>query len=491
MLYNSFAFLVFFAAVLVIFYTTAMPLRGRFPAWTLLAASLFFYGYYSMTFLALLLCSAGVSYAVCRKIRSLRDSPAHKKRWLWLGIGLNVLSLGYFKYYIFIATNLALAGLPLPIYKIALPLGISFYTFQQIAYIVDTYKSDVCEEDFWEYLLFITYFPRLISGPIVRREEVMPYLRSPERQTALYIKVGLTLFVLGMGKKLLIADSFAVWADAIFNAADAGTSLTTFEAWAGALAYTIQIYFDFSGYSDMAIGVSTMLGVPLPVNFASPYKSLNIVDFWRRWHITLSKWLRDYIYIPLGGNRCAPWRRYGNAFVTMLVGGIWHGANWTFILWGAMHGILQMIYQLWAAHPANKDRIPRHVAILITFFCIVMTWIPFRSATWAGAMQVFAACFSFTGGVGTLLADPFAVVFWTVAGFLVVRFAPNTNEMLSGTVIFTPSRSYPATTPAAPQGGWAFMHWRDSRAWAAVTGGIFALCVMKFFSNATYIYFQF
>ena len=491
MLYNSFTFLLFFAVALAAFYLVAMPRGGKAPALLLLAASLFFYGYYSVEFLGLLLLSIAVSYVICRCMLLLPDNQQKRKRLLWLGVGLNILSLGYFKYYIFVASNLALMGVPVPLYKIALPLGISFYTFQQIAYIVDTYKSNVCEESFWEYVLFITYFPRLISGPIVRREEVMPYLRSPESQTSLYIKVGLTLFVLGMGKKLLIADSFSVWADVIFNAADAGKPLTTFEAWAGALAYTIQIYFDFSGYSDMAIGVSTMFGVPLPVNFASPYKSLNIVDFWRRWHITLSKWLRDYIYIPLGGNRCPVLRRYFNAFITMVIGGIWHGANWTFILWGAMHGFLQMIYQVWAANPNNKDRIPRPLAIGITFICIVMTWIPFRSATWDGAMSIFAACFNFTSGAGTHLTDPFAVVFWIAVGWLIVRFAPNTNEILADTVIFTPSKSYPATSPTPPQGRWAFMHWRDSVAWAAVVGGIFALCVMRFFSNATYIYFQF
>ena len=491
MLYNSFTFLAFFLVVLLVFYRYAMPRRANHPALVLLFASLFFYGYYSVTFLGLLLLSIGVSYAICQRMLHYPDSPGKRKALLWLGVVLNVLALGYFKYYIFIATNLALMGVPVPLYKVALPLGISFYTFQQIAYIVDTYKSNICEESLLEYILFITYFPRLISGPIVRREEVMPYLRKPENNTALYIKIGLTLFILGMGKKLIIADSFAVWADAIFNAADAGKPLTTFEAWAGALAYTIQIYFDFSGYSDMAIGVSTMLGVPLPVNFASPYKSLNIVDFWRRWHITLSKWLRDYIYIPLGGNRCSPFRRYFNAFITMVIGGIWHGANWTFILWGAMHGTLQMIYQLWAANPANKNRINPNVAILITFFAIVMTWIPFRANTWNGAMSVFAACFNFNFAPSTHLTEPFMVVFWIAVGWLLVRFAPNTNEILANTVIFTPSKSYPATSPTPPTGEWSFMHWRDNMLWAAIMGGIFALCVMRFFSNATYIYFQF
>lgn len=491
MLYNSFTFLCFFAVVLLVYYCIAMPRGGKNPAWVLLAASLYFYGQYSLPFLGLLLASIAVSFVICKQMLAHADNTSCKKILLWTGVGLNILSLGYFKYYLFIAGNLQLIGINAPIYAIALPLGISFYTFQQIAYIVDTYKTNECNESFVDYLLFITYFPRLISGPIVRRQEVMPYFAAPQKDTATYIKVGLTLFILGMGKKLLIADSFAVWADLIFNAADAGKSLTTFEAWAGALAYTIQIYFDFSGYSDMAVGVSTMLGVPLPVNFASPYKSTSITDFWRRWHITLSKWLRDYVYISLGGNRCSPARRYVNALLTMLVGGIWHGASWNFILWGAMHGCLQAIHNMWHAKPERKELIPHSVAIGITFFCIVMTWIPFRATTWAGAMNVFAACFSWSGTLGTRLSDPFSVVFWLAVGLLIVRFAPNTNEMLANTVIFTPSKGYPATTPAVPAGNWAFMYWRDNRLWAMVIGSIFALCVMRFFSNATYIYFQF
>lgn len=491
MLYNSFTFLTFFSIVLLVYYLFALPRGGKAPARVLLAASLYFYGQYSLPFLGLLLCSIALSYYVCRAMLRQAAHPRRKKALLWTGVGLNILSLGYFKYYLFIAGNLQLLGIPAPMYSIALPLGISFYTFQQIAYIVDTYKSNECNESFEDYILFITYFPRLISGPIVRRQEVMPYFAAPQKDTATYIKVGLTLFILGMGKKLLIADSFALWADVIFNAADAGKNLTTFEAWAGALAYTIQIYFDFSGYSDMAVGVSTMLGVPLPVNFASPYKSTSITDFWRRWHITLSKWLRDYVYIPLGGNRCSSARRYLNALLTMLVGGIWHGASWNFILWGAMHGTLQAVHNMWHADPARKNRIPHGVAVAITFFCIVMTWIPFRAHSWAGAMQVFSACFSWTEGVGSRLSDPFSVVLWLLVGLLVVRFAPNTNEMLADTVIFTPSKGYPATQPTPPAGDWAFMRWRDNRAWAAVMGGIFALCVMRFFSNATYIYFQF
>lgn len=491
MLYNSFTFLLFFTLVLLVYYLYALPKGGKAPAWVLLAASLYFYGQYSLPFLGLLMGSIVVSFAVCKQMLAQAAHPGRKKALLWIGVGLNILSLGYFKYYLFIAGNLQLIGIDAPVYAIALPLGISFYTFQQIAYIVDTYKSNECNESLLEYLLFITYFPRLISGPIVRRQEVMPYFAAPERDRATYIKVGLTLFILGMGKKLLIADSFAVWADLIFNAADAGKSLTSFEAWAGALAYTIQIYFDFSGYSDMAVGVSTMLGVPLPVNFASPYKSTSITDFWRRWHITLSKWLRDYVYIPLGGNRCSSTRRYLNALLTMLVGGIWHGASWNFILWGAMHGCLQAVHNMWHAKAERKSIIPHSVAVIITFFCIVMTWIPFRANTWDGAMRVFQACFSLSADVGSRLTDPFNVIFWLAVGLLIVRFAPNTNEILANTVIFTPSKGYPATQPDPPAGNWAFLRWRDNHLWAIIIGSIFALCVMRFFSNATYIYFQF
>ena len=488
MLYNSFTFMIFFLLVLLAYHLFAMPRGGKAPAVVLLAASIYFYAQYNILFFGLLLLSVVVSWLVCKKIVA---EPAHKKKWLWAGIVLNVLSLGYFKYYIFIAHNLNALGFAVPIFAIALPLGISFYTFQQLAYILDTYKSGASKESFFDYLLYITYFPRLISGPIVRREEIMHHFSGPENNTAICLKAGLTLFVIGMAKKLLIADGFAVYADAVFNAADQGKLLTTFEAWAGSLAYTIQIYFDFSGYSDMAIGVSAMLGIPLPTNFASPYKALNVVDFWRRWHITLSRWLRDYIYIPLGGNRCAPWRRYFNAFITMVIGGIWHGANWTFILWGAMHGFFQMIYQLWASNPRNRERIPDNVAIIMTFLIINLTWVPFRANTLGGAMSILEACFRPVAGFGQAMADPFAVVLCLIIGWLVVRFAPNSNEIMAKVITLTPAKGYPATVPDVPSGRFAFMRWRANIAWAVATGVIFAVCIMRFFSDASYIYFQF
>ena len=488
MLYNSFTFLIFFLLVLLAYHLFAMPRGGRAPAAVLLAASVYFYAQYSLPFFGLLLLSIVASWFVCKKIVA---EPARKKPWLWIGVVLNVLSLGYFKYYIFIANNLNAVGIAAPIFKIALPLGISFYTFQQLAYIIDTYKSGESKETFFDYLLFITYFPRLLSGPIVRREEVIHYFSGPEKNVAVCLQAGLTLFVIGMAKKLLIADGFAVYADAVFNAADAGKLITTFEAWAGSLAYTIQIYFDFSGYSDMAIGVSAMLGIPLPANFASPYKSLNVVDFWRRWHITLSRWLRDYIYIALGGNRCAAWRRYFNAFITMVIGGIWHGANWTFILWGAMHGLFQVIYQLWAANPRNRERIPDNAAIVLTFLIINFTWVPFRANTIGGAAGILESCFRPVAGFGGQLSDPFAVMFCLIIGWLVVRYAPNSNEIMAKVINLTPAKGYPATVPDAPSGLFAFMHWRGNIAWAVVTGVVFAVCVMRFFSNATYIYFQF
>ena len=337
----------------------------------------------------------------------------------------------------------------------------------------------------------MTYFPRLISGPIVRREEIMHHFSGPGKNTALCLKAGLTLFVIGMAKKLLVADGFALYADAVFNAADQAQLLTTFEAWVGSLAYTIQIYFDFSGYSDMAIGVSAMLGVPLPANFASPYKALNVVDFWRRWHITLSRWLRDYIYIPLGGNRCATWRRYFNAFITMVIGGIWHGANWTFILWGAMHGFFQMIYQLWVSNPRNRGRIPDNVAIILTFLIINFTWVPFRAKSFGGAMSILEACFKPMPGFGHYIADPFAVVVYLIIAWLVVRFFPNSNEIMAKVIPLTPAKGYPATVPDVPCGHFSFMNWRSNSAWALVTGVLFAVCIMRFFGDATYIYFQF
>jgi D-alanyl-lipoteichoic acid acyltransferase DltB (MBOAT superfamily) len=311
-------------------------------------------------------------------------------------IGLNLVLLGYFKYANFFADNLnSFAGTALPIAQVVLPLGISFFTFTQIAFLVDTYQGKVKEFNIVHYTLFVTYFPHLIAGPVLHHKEMMPQFAKRDVCHINWdnVAVGLSIFVLGLAKKVLIADSLAEFATPIFSAVAAGGQPMLFEAWIGALAYTLQLYFDFSAYSDMAIGISLMFNVRLPMNFNSPYKATSIIDFWRRWHMTLSRFLRDYLYIPLGGSRHGKFRRYLNLFITMLLGGLWHGAGWTFVIWGALHGIYLMVNHAWRGIKEKMGwrdggRLSKLGAGALTFLAVVVGWVFFRADSFTSAMTM-------------------------------------------------------------------------------------------------------
>ena len=271
-----------------------------------------------------------------------------KKSILIFGIVANLSLLGYFKYADFFIENFNIvAQTNINLFNLLLPLAISFFTFQQIAYLVDSYRQETKEYDFLNYALFVTFFPQLIAGPIVHHSEMMPQFANKWNAVKKYknIALGLFIFSIGLFKKVVIADTFAVWASAGF---DTATTLNLFEAWATSLSYTFQLYFDFSGYTDMAIGIALLFNIKLPINFNSPYKARNIQDFWRRWHITLSRFLRDYVYIPLGGNKISSFRTYSNLLATFVIGGLWHGAGWTFIFWGFLHGMALVIHRAWS-----------------------------------------------------------------------------------------------------------------------------------------------
>lgn len=307
----------------------------------LLVASFVFYSYWNPPFFFLILFSILFNFSWGRLIE--RTSGRRRDLWLYSGVAVNLLLIAYFKYANFMASNIAwLFGKEWVAQDIFLPLGISFFTFQQIAYLIDCSKGLAKEHVFTQYALFVTFFPQLIAGPIVRYEDIMPQfgrLRTfgmSYRNTA----VGIALLTLGLFKKVVIADTLSPWVAAVF---DSSEPLTLFEAWGGVLSYTFQIYFDFSGYSDMAVGLGRLFNIELAINFNSPYKALSISDFWRRWHITLSSFLRDYLYIPLGGNRCGKIRRNINIMITMLLGGLWHGASWNFVVWGGLHGVFLVI----------------------------------------------------------------------------------------------------------------------------------------------------
>jgi len=310
---------------------------------------------------------------------------------LTIGVVANLGLLAYFKYTDFLIENINYAfSADVVMLDLALPLAISFFTFQQIAYLVDSYRRETKEYDFLNYAVFVTFFPQLIAGPIVHHKEMMPQFANIRTKVINYrnIALGLFIFSIGLFKKVVIADTFAVWANAGF---DTATTLNLFEAWATSLSYTFQLYFDFSGYTDMAIGLALLFNIQLPVNFNSPYKATNIQDFWRRWHITLSRFLRDYIYIPLGGNRRGSFRTYNNLMATFVLGGIWHGAGWTFVFWGVLHGLALVIHRLWSQ---LGIKLWTCLAWFITFNFINITWVFFRAKEWGDALKVLGAMFS-------------------------------------------------------------------------------------------------
>ncbi len=343
MLFNSYVFIFAFLPVaLLVFYRLGKVSRRLAALW-LVAASLFFYGWWNQRFVGLLMASVAFNYAV-GYLMGYRLQRGKTAGLLLAGsISANLALLGYFKYANFFLANFnALFGTTMPIGEFFLPLGISFFTFTQIAYLVDTWRGKVREYDFIHYLLFVTYFPHLIAGPVLHHAQMMPQFARATTYRVHWenIALGVSIFVVGLAKKVLLADSLAVFSSPVFDIARQGGQPMFFEAWIGALSYTLQLYFDFSAYSDMAIGLSLMFNVRLPQNFNSPYKSASIIEFWRRWHMTLSAFLRDYLYIALGGNRKGTVRRYANLMATMLLGGLWHGAGWTFVMWGGLHGFI-------------------------------------------------------------------------------------------------------------------------------------------------------
>jgi len=408
MLFNSYGFIFLFLPIVLLGFFQLGRIHHAYAAAWLALSSLFFYGYWNPAYVGLLLGSIVCNYAFGMWIAKagVQHAAARKKRVLVFAIAANLLLLGYYKYAnFFLASANSLTGSSLTLGDIMLPLGISFFTFTQIAFLVDTYQGKVKEYNFVHYVLFVTYFPHLIAGPVLHHKDMMPQFahNATYRINWDNVATGLLLFTLGLCKKVLWADSLAPFATAIFDGTQhgmlTGTLPTIYEAWSGALAYTLQIYFDFSGYTDMALGIALMFNIRLPINFNSPYKSTSIIEFWRRWHITLSTFLRDYLYIPLGGNRHGKLRRYGNLLATMLLGGLWHGAGWTFVIWGALHGVYLVINNLWRDLVSDRFLrwIPGWLGALaggaLTFVAVVAAWVVFRSSDMAQAITMLKAMF--------------------------------------------------------------------------------------------------
>ncbi len=385
MIFNSAVFLFGFLPLTLAGYFLLMRARRTLVAksWLVLASAVF-YGWWMPAHVPLLACSIGFNYRVGVALMAQAGRPAGR-RLLQLGVAANLLALAFFKYSNFIVVNLDLAtGAQWHPPVAALPLGISFFTFTQIAWLVDSWQGKVRDRSALDYALFVTFFPHLIAGPILHHREMMGQFASrwTHALRSSHLLRGMFIFSIGLSKKVLLADTFAGWADEGF---DRGVPLDLVAAWSASLSYTFQLYFDFSGYCDMAMGAALLFNIWLPVNFNSPYKALDIQDFWRRWHITLSRYLRDYLYVPLGGNRGGSLSTSTNLMVTFLLGGLWHGASWMFVAWGALHGVAIVAHRLW------KQRglaLPGPLAWVLTFVFVDVAWVFFRARSWADASRV-------------------------------------------------------------------------------------------------------
>jgi len=451
MLFNSYIFIFAFLPIsfFVYFYLNKKRLTEASKAF-LVFISLFFYSWWNITYLPIILISMLFNYVIGISLAKDKEhTKISKKSLLTFGIIANVALLGYFKYADFIIENINLTiDGQLPLLHLALPLAISFFTFQQIAYLVDSYRGETKEYDFLNYANFVTFFPQLIAGPIVHHSEMMPQFEKTRNKVKNYrnIAMGLFIFSIGLFKKVVIADSFAVWVTQGFDVAE---TLNFFEAWATSLSYTFQLYFDFSGYTDMAIGAALLFNIKLPINFNSPYKATSIQDFWRRWHITLSQFLRDYIYIPLGGNRKGNFKTYNNLMTTFIIGGIWHGAGWTFVFWGFLHGIALVIQKAW-----NQLGFKIHTVLawFITFNFINIAWVFFRAKEWEDTIKILSSMFSLDnvvlpsflssklaflslygvnfGGFAINLSAGKELIIWLIVGFILILLFKNSMEKL-------------------------------------------------------------
>lgn len=518
MLFNSYLFLLVFLPVTVLgFYGIGARGHHHIALSWLVGASLVFYGYWNPAYLGLILGSMLFNFACGVALGS--SETKNPRLLLTVGVGCNLLALGYFKYANFFIDNANLfleAGWTFE--KVVLPLGISFFTFTQIAYLVDAYRQEVRELSFLRYALFVTFFPHLIAGPVLHHSQIMPRFAQAAtyRLNWVNLAAGIGLFTLGLFKKVVIADGVAQYASPVFSGAVSANDIQFLEGWGGAFAYTFQLYFDFSGYSDMALGLALMFNVPLPINFNSPYRAASLIEFWRRWHMTLSRFLRDYLYIPLGGSRKGTARRYANLMLTMLLGGVWHGAGWTYVIWGAIHGLGLAINHIWHEQSGGlRERFPRlrpighFLGLLLTFLLVTAAWVIFRAENMDVAQRILAgmagqngvylpqswsSALAFLEGAA-VFSDKDGQVFgqfgdikgyhWLLLLLLWVWLLPSSwslfaslNEKTGLPVIHHPTR----------RRRW---HWRPDTRWSVLLGFVLVVSMLHMSRVSEFLYFQF
>jgi len=513
MLFNSYIFIFLFLPPVWIAYWL---LRGRTRSTGLAAlvlASLFFYGYWDVRFLPLLLLSIATNFAIGRALHREGRPSRQRKMWLLVGIVFNLGLLGFFKYTNFFSEIAeSLTGTPLISFHILLPIGISFFTFQQITYLVDIYRGEAERYSLLHYMLFISFFPQLIAGPIVHHAEMMPQFLKAPRPAWGAVALGLSTFIAGLFKKLVLADNIAPLASAVFSAADAGQPVSMVESWSALTAFSFQMYFDFSGYSDMALGLGLMFGIRLPINFHSPYKARTVAEFWRRWHMTLGRFLSDYIYLPLGGSRQGDFKTMRNLMVVMAASGIWHGAGWGFVIWGLLNGLwlwvnfLSLRFHALIGMP-GRSLIPGVVAQVMMFTAVTFDWAFFRANTVDGMLSMSSAALGLQGltipaafeapfgpvadllkQMGAVFSGPNHVGLgdWATLGapfillsFVIVWALPNTNQ------IFLAQDDGFDITPARR------IVWRPTLAGFAAVSGTFVVALLFASSISEFLYFQF
>lgn len=535
MLFNSPEFIfAFLPAALAVFFLLGRASRGWALAWVVLA-SLFYYAWWNPINVLIIGPSLLVNFFLARRIHA-EERQAVRRFVLIAGIAFNVLFLGYFKYLNFAETTLnEFVGTSFVVEQVILPLGISFITFQKIAFLIDVHARQVKSFSFREFCLFILFFPQLIAGPIVHFRETMPQFKSAScRLDSSALSIGLTLFCFGLFKKVVLADGIAAHVTPIYDLSASGGTVTMIPAWFAAIGFTLQIYFDFSGYSDMALGLARCFGIRLPVNFDSPLKASNIIDFWLRWHVTLTRFLTAYVYNPLAlsltRRRAAKGRPLlgrkpsAGAFLyllalptvlTMVVSGVWHGAGLLFVLWGFVHGILISINHGWRllvphifSNMDRYERIMRPAGFVLTFISVCAAMVLFRSSTGAGAAEILSGLIGANGVslprglleplglVGVLpfigVDDGGAVAFvvislWVAALTLIVVLMPNTMQLMAR---FEPALDFderPGRTQESP-GQWA---WRPTLSWGCVVSVFAVIAVLRLGGPSEFLYWQF
>lgn len=495
--------------MLVCYFLLGGEKRGQI---ILTTASLIFYFILIPEYLPLLLISISFNYMIGSLLIKSRQNTGQIFRMpylLLMGIVVDLGLLGYYKYFNFAIVNLdQLFKLSIPVQHIVLPLGISFFTFTQIAFIVDTYRGNVERVNPLSYLQFVTFFPHLIAGPIYHHADIIPQMEDQTRCRPDWtnINLGVFFFFFGLAKKVIIADTLATVATPIFSAVASGGTPMLFEAWFGALAYTLQLYFDFSGYCDMAIGIALLFNIRFPLNFFSPYKVTSIIDFWRCWNITLSNFLRDYLYIPLGGNRYGLPIQIRNLLVTMLLGGLWHGAGWTFVIWGGLHGIYLVINHLW-----RKTGILLHSSIcwIITFLAVIVAWVFFRADTVESAIRILKGMVGVNGvSVSASLPvsshfgfivysgftplsniNPLIIVVSIVLALGIALLLPNLYEMTREyQIVLVNAKQYKIQLIDPLR---VHVSYRLSNRWSLIVGIIAAIAIISVQTTSEFLYFQF